>query len=461
MMGSNDPALPSGQRRARVRPLLLALAAGALTPVGAAPLSAQSYENFDPAAMLREEIGRTVDADLRAFYGARGNRPLWIDGDGNIIPAAGLLLRQLATAQLDGLRVESLKPGKLAQALDRASDGRINDLADAERALSSSLAAYVKAMRALPGSAMLYESQALMPVVPTTTSALQTAAAAQSLEGYIAAMGWMHPFYAPLREALADPSYAPEQRRQLVSNLARVRAIPANPGRRYVLVDSATATLWMYEDGRPVDSMRVVVGKPDHQTPIMAGFIRYAIVNPYWNVPDDLVRQRIAYNVLAEGLSYMRDGGYQVLSDWSEEATVVDPSKIDWHSVQAGVITPRVRQLPGAPNFMGVVKFMFPNEQGIYLHDTPDKELLLKNARQFSSGCVRLEDATRFGRWLLNQPLPRKTKEPEQRVELPEAVPVYLTYLTAMPSNGRIAFQPDVYAQDAIGPSAARLARVD
>ena len=110
---------------------------------------------------------------------------------------------------------------------------------------------------------------------------------------------------------------------------------------------------------------------------------------------------------------------------------------------------------------MGVVKFMFPNEQGIYLHDTPDKELLLKNARQFSSGCVRLEDATRFGRWLLNQPLPRKTKEPEQRVELPEAVPVYLTYLTAMPSNGRIAFQPDVYAQDAIGPSAARLARVD
>ena len=308
---------------------------------------------------------------------------------------------------------------------------------------------------------MIYESEALAPVVPTTTSALQAAAAAQSLDEYVAAMGWMHPLYAPLRQALADPGYAPEQRQQLVSNLARIRAIPANPGRRYVLVDSATARLWMYEDGRPVDSMRVVVGKPDHQTPVMAGFIRYAIVNPYWNVPDDLVRQRIAYNVLAKGLGYLHDGGYQVLSDWSEKATVVDPSKVNWRSVEAGVMTPRVRQLPGPTNFMGGVKFMFPNEQGIYLHDTPDKELLLKESRQFSSGCVRLEDAARFGRWLLDNPLPRKKKQPEQRVELPEAVPIYLTYLTAMPNNGTIVFQPDVYARDGLAASAPRLASFD
>ena len=460
-MSSNDPAVPSGQRRTLVRPLLLALAAGALTPVGAAPLYAQSYDHFDPNDILRAEIGRTAEDDLRPFYAARANRPLWISADGRISHAAEMLLRQLETARLDGLKPKNFKLGKLVRVLERAQDGSPDDLADAEQALSRSLAAYVKAMRALPRSAMLYETQALAPVVPTTTSALEAAAAAQSLDEYVAAMGWMHPFYAPLREALAEPGYAPEQRQQLVSNLARVRAIPANPGRRYVLVDSATATLWMYEDGRPVDSMRVVVGKPDHQTPIMAGFIRYAIVNPYWNVPDDLVRQRIAYNVLAKGLGYLHDGGYQVLSDWSEKATVVDPSKVNWHSVEAGVMTPRVRQLPGPTNFMGNVKFMFPNEQGIYLHDTPDKELLLKDGRQFSSGCVRLEDAARFGRWLLNKPLPRKKKEPEQRVELPEAVPVYLTYLTALPSNGRIAFQPDVYAQDGIGPSAARLARVD
>jgi murein L,D-transpeptidase YcbB/YkuD len=108
---------------------------------------------------------------------------------------------------------------------------------------------------------------------------------------------------------------------------------------------------------------------------------------------------------------------------------------------------------------MGVVKFMFPNPQGIYLHDTPDKDLLTKAARQFSSGCVRLEDAPRLGRWLMNGPLPRRGRKPEQRIELPEVVPVYITYLTAMPEDGHIAFHNDVYARDVFGDT--RMARND
>jgi murein L,D-transpeptidase YcbB/YkuD len=108
-----------------------------------------------------------------------------------------------------------------------------------------------------------------------------------------------------------------------------------------------------------------------------------------------------------------------------------------------------VRQLPGKGNFMGKVKFMFPNEQGIFLHDTPDKQLLKEDARQLSSGCVRLEDASRLGRWLLGKPLPTRVKAPEQRIELPQLVPVYITYLTAMPEKGGgIAFRNDVYVRD-------------
>jgi L,D-transpeptidase YcbB len=462
-MCSGDASVRPGLRRRFARSLLLALAAGALTPVGATPLWAQSFdEAASPAATLGEEIARNADSDLRAFYATRGNRPLWTNANGQISRAGDMLLHQIDTAQLDGLKRKSLKPGKLASALEGArEDGSAEDLAEAEVALSKALVSYVKALRGLPRTPMIYETGALAPVVPTTKSALQAAAAADSIENYVATMGWMHPFYAPLREALADPGYAPEQRQQLASNLMRIRAIPANPSRRYVLVDTATATLWMYEDGQVADTMRVVVGKPDQQTPIMAGFLRYAIVNPYWNVPDDLVRQRIAYNVNTKGLGYLRDGGYQVLSDWSEKATVVEPTKVDWRAVEAGVMTPRVRQLPGPTNFMGGVKFMFPNQQGIYLHDTPDKDLLLKEGRQFSSGCVRLEDAPRFGKWLLGKSLPRKKKEAEQRVELPEVVPIYITYLTAMPQNGQIAFRPDVYARDGLAADSARLASMD
>ena len=86
---------------------------------------------------------------------------------------------------------------------------------------------------------------------------------------------------------------------------------------------------------------------------------------------------------------------------------------------------------------MGKVKFMFPNPQGIYLHDTPDKQLLNLDARQLSSGCVRLQDAARFHRWLMGKPLPSRVRNPEQVEPLPEMVPIYITYLTAMPRMSR------------------------
>lgn len=445
------------------RALLFALCGAALIPMSTAPLGAKPVAAAparNPGGALQAELSKRAGSDLRAFYAARGYRPLWLDARGSS-PAASLLIGQLQSADRDRLKPGKLKAGNIERALDRAAGGTPEDMAKAELALSKGYAAYVKALRSGRRAPMIYETQALSPVVPTTTSALQAAARAPSLETYVRTMGWMHPLYAPLRAALGDPRYAEDQRSQIALNLDRIRAIPANPARRYVLIDAASARLWMYQDGRPADTMRVVVGKPEEatQTPMMAGFIRYAIVNPYWNVPGDLVRSRIAYNVLAKGHGYLTNGGYQVLSDWSDKPEVVDPTTVDWHAVDAGTLRPRVRQLPGGPNFMGTVKFMFPNPQGIYLHDTPDKDLLQKDARQLSSGCVRLEDAQRLGRWLLGKPLPRRQRSPEQRIELPEVVPVYITYLTAMPVDSRVAFQGDVYARDALGD--ASLARND
>ena len=441
--------------------MLLAICGAALTPLGAAPVLAKpasASQRADPA--VAAEIAKRADSDFRAFYAARAHRPLWIDRRG-ISPAAMALRDLLETAERDRLKPRKLRTRQLARALERAGSGEPDDLAKAELALSSSYVAYVKALRAAYRAPMIYESEALAPAVPTITAALQAAASAGSLEAHVRTMGWMHPLYAPLRAALGDHRLGDVQRDTIALNLDRVRAIPAYPADRYVLIDAASARLWMYEDGRPAGSMRVVVGKPDEgsQTPMMAGFIRYAIVNPYWNVPGDLVRSRIAWNVLDKGHAYLRDGGYQVLSDWHEEAKPVDPTKVDWRAVEAGTFAPRVRQLPGGSNFMGKVKFMFPNAQGIYLHDTPDKDLLRKDARQFSSGCVRLEDAQHFGRWLMKKPLPRRAREPEQRLELPEPVPVFITYLTAMPENDRVAFRGDVYGRDRPGGDDARLAR--
>ena len=102
-----------------------------------------------------------------------------------------------------------------------------------------------------------------------------------------------------------------------------------------------------------------------------------------------------------------------------------------------------MRQLPGGSNAMGKVKFMFPNDLGIYLHDTPQRNLLAKDDRHFSNGCVRLEDAQRLGRWFFGETPKAKSDAPEQHVPLPQPVPVYLTYLTAVPTKDGVTFLPD------------------
>lgn len=441
----------SAHRRPAIRSALLVLGMAALAPLSPPVLAAAGQEPTEAAqpfgSALRGAIAQRAGSDLAPFYAARGNRPLWLGGDGRPGLAVAAYLKLAEEAEADGVKRGKLKLRGLEKALDAARGGSAQDAAKAELALSRSFTAYVKAMREVRRNPMTYESRALAPAAPTPAAALQAAAQARSLKTYVETLGWMHPLYAPTRAGLANPRLSPWQRRQIEANLARLRAIPANPASRYVLVDTAGARLWMYENGRPVDSMKVVVGKPEQPTPMLAGFLRMAIVNPYWNVPVDLARDRVAYNVQTKGLGYLSANGYQVLSDWTDRAIVVDPRTVDWQAVAEGDRELRVRQLPGGENFMGRAKFMFPNAQGIYLHDTPDKELMAKDARHFSSGCIRLEDARRFGRWLLGRPLPT-SRTPEQQIVIPQPVPIYVTYLTVQPDKARMAFRDDVYGRD-------------
>ena len=408
-----------------------------------------AYAEVPPAAVMEAlDSHAKADAALRGFYVLRGYRPLWIEGDAPGA-AAEELYRLVATAQWDGLSRKALQADKFRDLLRRARRGDAGDLADAELFISRVFAAYVQGTRMPRDAGMAYQNNLLAPAVPTPSSALSAAAEAPSLERYVADMAWMHPFYNTLRDALAARELAPEQTALVQLNLERARAIPANPAPRYVLVDTAGARLYMFEHGKIVDSMKVVVGKPTAPTPMIAGLISNAVLNPYWNVPPDLVRERIAHNVNKRGIGYLKAEGYQALSDWSESPQVLNPTKIDWKAVEAGTKELRVRQLPGKPNFMGKVKFNFPNDQGIYLHDTPDKALLKEEVRFASSGCIRLEDATRLGTWLFGKMPAAKKGAAEQVVPLNQPVPVYVTYLTAAPQDGRIVFRDDLYARDA------------
>jgi murein L,D-transpeptidase YcbB/YkuD len=197
---------------------------------------------------------------------------------------------------------------------------------------------------------------------------------------------------------------------------------------RFVLVDAASARLYMIEDGRVQDSMKVIVGKPETPTPELKDVLNYETLNPYWHVTPDLAKTVIAPRVLKDGDAYLAQQGYEVLSGWGPDARVLSPDSVDWKAVAAGQATVYVRQRPGPANSLGRFKFNLPNGDGIYLHDTPKKELFAQDQRALSHGCVRLEDAEKLARWLLGKD-PPAASAPEANVLLPKPVPITISYL--------------------------------
>ena len=426
--------LKSVSRAGRVmRPARLFLALSIPAVLCSAPASAAA-----PAAGKAAASGQSVDD----FYAARGGRPLW-QAPGNE-GAAEALLDLLRSARLDGLDPATYNVRELDRAFWRA-DRRAQEVL-----LSRAFGAYVRDLRYRAADlGTIYVDPALRPAAPSPRASFEAAAAAPSLTGYIRQMRWMHPYYAALRRDLAE---APDEasRQRLTVNLERARLLPGPDAGRFVLVNAAEQRLSMWDGGQAVDSMKVVVGKAVHQTPMMAGFIRYTVLRPYWNVPADLAAERVAPFVVRKGVGYLRQNGYRLLSDWSDGATVADPRSVDWQDVAAGRVQVRLRQEPGPGNGMGMMKFMFPNVQGIYLHDTPSTELFSEASRLFSGGCVRLEAASRLAQWLYGRPLKAAGSAPEQQVALDRPVPVYITYLTTVPgAEGSHAVHQDIYGRDA------------
>jgi len=235
----------------------------------------------------------------------------------------------------------------------------------------------------------------------------------------------------------------------IFASLDQLRVLPATPDRRALVVDIARAELAALANGQAVGRMKVVVGRPETPTPSMMGTLRYAVLTPYWNLPHDLVRDRIAPEVLRLGASALEARRMEALSDWSPQARRLEPASIDWSAVATGETRLRVRQSPGPSNMMGQAKFVFPNTLGIYLHDTPDKDLFRKTERQFSAGCIRVEDAVWLGRWLTGIELAaQRTGDPEQKTPLANPVPIYLLYVTVRPrQNGGLSFGPDPYGR--------------
>ncbi len=418
-----------------------------LTAVAAASMPAAMQAQTVPVTTAAAQpVAAHVSDDISRFYTASNNAPIWFRaGQAEAGPALVNILRR---APIDGFARGPQLAADVEAALARAQTGDAAAVQAAERIMSAAWISYMRALHA-PTPGMLYGEKWVTPTMPSSFDVLRKALHAPSLAQHLEKESRLNPIYGALRETAIKEAALPGggNSARYAANLERARSIPATG--RFVLVDAATARLWMYENGQPVDSMKVVVGKLDYRTPMIASVIWYTTFNPYWHVPDHLVRQTIAVNVQKRGEGYLKQNGYQIVSDYGDNATIIPASSIDWKSVASGQTKIKMRQLPGPTNSMGKMKFNFANPEGIYLHDTPNKAYFKQSNRALSNGCIRLEDAQRLGRWLMGRDPVAPSSSPEQHVQLPQGVPVYVTYLTAQPHLGEVALARDVYGWDA------------
>lgn len=229
-------------------------------------------------------------------------------------------------------------------------------------------------------------------------------------------------------EALNQP--AQYRLAQIAANMERYRWLPRTLGSRYIFVNVPAFRLEAYEGGRKALEMRVIVGEEyeNRATPVFSDSMSYVVFRPYWLVPPSIAQNEI----FPKGGAYIAANNMEVYTAQGER---------------------RVRQRPGPKNSLGLLKFMFPNDFNIYLHDTPHGELFEEDIRAFSHGCIRVEKPDELGAWVLGWPADsvrdRMENGPDDRtVQVEQKIPVYIAYVTTFVRDGALHFGNDLYSRD-------------
>ncbi len=265
----------------------------------------------------------------------------------------------------------------------------------------------------------------------------------------------LEPDGAAGKKTIAELNRSNEERiQQIQINLERWRWMPETMGEHFVAVDIPGFRYEVVKDGEIVLSARTVVGREGRKTPVFMSPMSYIVFSPYWHVPrsmavnDFLPRlKRNPYALTGSKIRIFRNG------------QEVDPGSVDWSQYSRNNFPFQLRQDPGDYNSLGRVKFMFPNEHAIYLHDTPSKSLFNRTSRDFSSGCVRIENPEELAEYFLGEAgwnqskiksAFRQSKESHVGLAKDKKIPVYTLYMTTRVNGDSISFRADIYNKDQV-----------
>ncbi len=409
----------------------------------------------DPKLPLPAKLSRRDREALGAFYGANRFRPLWL-ADGAWNDAGRAVARRLARADEDGLDPADYPVPNLAAGSAPLGAG---ELAEAELKLSA--VAYLYARDARGGRLEPSRISGLITPkmsVPGLDAVLPALAGSPDPDRVLLGYQPVYPGYRALRDKLAEirasrPSgplvrssgaalasaggptlglaKAPSPRLEgdIVANMERWRWLPAEMAPRQILVNVPEYRLRLIEDGRVTHETRVIAGRAATPTPIFSGTMDHAIVNPSWFIPPSILRKEILPG-LAKDPEYASRRGYSVVRRGSSVS---------------------VRQPPGPRNALGYIKFMFPNDHAVYLHDTPNRNLFGSAQRAFSHGCVRVEQPFALGGRILGAAWTEARLKSligygERMITLSDKLPVHLAYFTvSVDEAGEVRTFDDVY----------------
>jgi murein L,D-transpeptidase YcbB/YkuD len=216
-----------------------------------------------------------------------------------------------------------------------------------------------------------------------------------------------------------------------------------------VLVNAAGFETRVVEDGRTIWSSKVIVGTPENQTVFFSDRMETVVFNPYWGVPKSIILNEMVPDSGGDPSWFDREG-YEV-TDLNGQ--VISPYNVDWYNLNSKQLPIGVRQPPGPNNALGEIKFLFPNEHSIYMHDTPSKPLFEQDSRAFSHGCVRVQNPREFAEIILGWDQQRIASTlagtRDHSVPVEDRIDVHVAYFTAWPDeNGNIRYHEDVYGRD-------------
>ncbi|WP_456390370.1 L,D-transpeptidase family protein [Hydrogenimonas sp.] len=249
----------------------------------------------------------------------------------------------------------------------------------------------------------------------------------------------------------------------------RIRTIKINiirlewltqPKKDFLVANIPAFTITLYRNETPVLSMKTIVGKKSRPTPMLSDRLTYSILNPCWRAPKTIVAEDILPKLKAGRFDYLQEKGI-IATRTNDGNDSIDLKSIDWSRYNEDNIPFIFMQKSGPKNYLGFVKFMFPNPFDIYIHDTPEEDLFSKRYRARSSGCIRVErplelfhalyDPQNSGKWSYKKIASALLGKKEKLVGLPGGIPVYILYMTVFTDkDGIVHFAPDIYGYDAI-----------